>query len=183
MSEKIDIVISAKDLASATLRGVQSTVSSMARVATTAIAAVGAGFVAAGTAGVKSAMEFEQTATALRVMTGDVAKANALLSDLSKFAAETPFEFPEIADAGKRLLAFGFTTETIQGNLRRLGDVASSLNIPLGELSDIYGKARVQGRLQMEDINQLTGRGIPIITELAKTMGVAEGQIRKMVEQ
>jgi phage tail tape-measure protein len=34
----------------------------------------------------------------------------------------------------------------------------------------------------MEDINQLTGRGIPIIQELAKRFGVAESEVRKMVE-
>ena len=116
-------------------------------------------------------------------MLGDADKAGALLKDLSKFAAETPFEFPEIANAGKSLLAFGFTADTIKDNLRRLGDVASSLNIPLGDLTEIYGKARTQGRLFSEDINQLTGRGIPIIAELAKQFNVAESEVKNMVEK
>lgn len=115
-------------------------------------------------------MDFEQTATAFRTMLKDGEKSGALLKDLSKFAADTPFEFPEIANAGKSLLAFGFEAQNVKDNLRRLGDVSSSLNIPLGELTDIYGKARVQGRLFSEDINQLTGRGIPIIQELAKQL-------------
>ncbi|HEX8309941.1 MAG TPA: tape measure protein, partial [Chthoniobacteraceae bacterium] len=45
-----------------------------------------------------------------------------------------------------------------------------------------YGKAKVQGRLFAEDINQLTGRGIPIIGEFAKQFGVAESEVKKLVE-
>ena len=37
--------------------------------------------------------------------------------------------------------------------IRDSGDVASGLGIPLGELSEIYGKARVQGTLFAEDLN------------------------------
>lgn len=114
--------------------------------------------------------DFEQTSIAFKTMLGDGDKASSLLKELSKFAAETPFEFPEIAKAGRSLLAFGIEAGNVQGTLRRLGDVASSLNIPLGEISEIYGKAKVQGRLFAEDINQLTGRGIPIIGELAKVL-------------
>ena len=90
------------------------------------------------------------------------------MKELSDFAASTPFEFPEIANAGKSLLAFGFEASKITGTLTTLGDIASSLNIPLGELSEIYGKIKTSGRVFSEDINQLTGRGIPIISELAK---------------
>lgn len=53
---------------------------------------------------------------------------------------------------------------------------------PIGEIAEIFGKAKVQGRLFMEDINQLTGRGIPIIGELAKQFGVAESGVRGLVE-
>jgi tape measure domain-containing protein len=41
----------------------------------------------------------------------------------------------------------------------------------------------VQGRLFGEDINQLTGRGIPIIQEFAKQFKVSETQVKKLVAQ
>jgi hypothetical protein len=47
--------------------------------------------------------------------------------------------------------------------LRRIGDVSAGVQAPVGEIVELYGKARVQGRLFAEDINQLTGRGILII--------------------
>jgi tape measure domain-containing protein len=55
--------------------------------------------------------------------------------------------------------------------------------MPIGELSDIYGKMKVSGRITMEDMNQLGGRGVPIYQALSKTMGVAKSEIRGMVEQ
>jgi len=70
----------------------------------------------------------------------------------------------EVSQAGKSLKAFGFDAAAIVPTMTRLGDVAAGLNIPIGELSELYGKARTQGTLFSEDINQLTGRGIPIIS-------------------
>src|SRR5690606_32479972 len=43
-----------------------------------------------------------------------------------------------------------------------------------------YGKARVQGTLFAEDINQLVGRGIPVIQEFAKQLGVSESEVKKL---
>ncbi len=146
------------------------------------IAAVGAVLGAAGGFAIKSAAGIESTHAAFTTMLGDGEKAGALMRELNTFAAETPFEFPELADAGKKLLAFGFAANEIQPNLRRLGDVASGLGIPIGELSELYGKAKVQGRLYMEDVNQLTGRGIPIIQEFAKQFGVSQGEVRGLIE-
>jgi tape measure domain-containing protein len=60
--------------------------------------------------------------------------------------------------------------------------VSAGVQAPVNEIAELYGKARVQGRLFAEDINQLTGRGIPIIGELAKQFGVSDSQVKKLVE-
>lgn len=187
--KKLEIVISAKDQASKELgkisssfQGFKSTITSVWKSFAT-LSAVGVTAIAwLGSYALKSAWDFEQTATAFRTMLWDGKKAWALLKELSDFANSTPFEFPEIANAGKSLLAFGFEANKITWTLTTLWDIAASLNIPLGELSEIYGKIKTSGRVFSEDINQLTGRGIPIIAELAKQFGVAESEVRKLVE-
>jgi tape measure domain-containing protein len=128
------------------------------------------------------AAKLETTSAAFETMLGSGQAAQAMLAKLQQFGAETPFEFPEIADAAKKLLAFGSEADSVTGELRMLGDIGSAVGVPLGEIAEIYGKARVQGRLFAEDINQLTGRGIPIIQALAKQFGVADGDVRKLVE-
>lgn len=130
----------------------------------------------------KEAGDMEQTRTSFAVLLKSMSEARRLMLDLTRFAAETPFEMPELAGAARSLLAFGFTQREVIDELRRLGDVASGVQMPIGELAEIYGKARVGGRLMAEDINQLTGRGIPVIQEFAKQFGVAESEVRGLVE-
>lgn len=145
------------------------------------LAAAAAGAAFAGW-GVKLAAESQTAAISFKVLLGSAEEAQQVLGALKQFAAETPFEFPELREAGQKLIAFGTGSEELIPTLRALGDVASGMGIPLTELSEIYGKARVQGRLFMEDINQMTGRGIPFIKELASQFGVTEAEVRKMVE-
>ena len=142
----------------------------------------GAAALGVGVKAVTSAADFEQTKVAFTTLIGDAAKAEQTLAKLRQLGAETPFEFPELADAGRKLIAFGEGADTVPETLRRIGDVSAGVQAPVGEIAEIYGKARVQGRLFAEDINQLTGRGIPIIGELAKQFGVSESQVRKLVE-
>ncbi len=130
----------------------------------------------------KIAADMETTRAGFLAILRDGGKVEGLMANLKKFGAETPFEFPELAKASQMLLAFGVPLEQIMGTLKSIGDVSSGINAPLGEIAEIYGKARVQGRLFMEDINQLTGRGIPVIQELAKQFGVTDGEIRGLVE-
>ena len=133
-----------------------------------------------GKASLKAAANMETQTVAFTTMLGSADKAQSLIRQISEFAASTPFQLPEVVDASKKLIAFGESSETVVGTIRRLGDVASGLSIPLGELTEIYGKARVQGTLYAEDLNQLAGRGIPIFTELAKVMNVNSSQVKKL---
>ena len=156
-------------------------------VAGTALkAAIGgalAGGAAAGIAvkGVMAAADFEQTQAAFSTLIGDAAKAEETLAQLRKLGAETPFEFPELADAGRKLIAFGEGADTVAATLRRIGDISAGVQAPINEIAELYGKARVQGHLFGEDINQLTNRGIPIIQELAKQFGVSDSQVKQLV--
>ncbi len=144
--------------------------------------AISAPLAALGVVSVKLAGDMEKANVNFEVMLGSAEKAGKVLNDLKDFAASTPFEFPEVQNAAKKLLAFNTPASELKTTLRQLGDIASGVDAPIGEIAEIYGKARVQGRLFQEDINQLTGRGIPIIQELAKQFGVSDGEVRKLVE-
>jgi tape measure domain-containing protein len=147
------------------------------------VAALGAGLVAGAYAGIKYNSTIEQTTIAMGTMLGSTKKAKALIADVSKMAAETPFEFPELADTSKRLVAYGFAQKDIIDTTTRLGDISSALNIPLGDMADLYGKARVQGRLYSEDVMQFAGRGVPIFKALADVMGVQQSEVKGLVEE
>lgn len=204
MSDETTILLSARDQASAAIDRVTGSMSRLRETAQTTVsrglgqvrgiletglkvaagAAVGAlgGLFALGGKSIQLAAGFEQVETAFGTMLGSAEAAKDMMDDLFQFTAKTPFEFEQVAKAGQSLLAFGEGANTLEDTLLKLGNVAAGVNIPLTEISEIYGKARVQGRLFAEDINQLTGRGIPIIGELAKVLGVTDSEVKKMVE-
>jgi tape measure domain-containing protein len=142
----------------------------------------GAAAVGVGMKAVTAAADFEQTKVAFTTLIGDAAKAEQTLGKLRELGVKTPFEFPELADAGRKLIAFGESADSVPETLRRIGDVSAGVQAPVNEIAELYGKARVQGRLFAEDINQLTGRGIPIIQELAKQFGVSDSEVKNLVE-
>ena len=113
---------------------------------------------------------------------GDVAASGGLMDELSNLAATTPFELSEVAAGAKQLLAYGDDVKSVTGDLRRLGDVAAAIGAPLSELTYLYGTTMTQGRLYTQDYNQFVGRGIPMGRELAKIFGVAESEVRALVE-
>lgn len=131
--------------------------------------------------GIKSAQQLESFGAALRVLIGDADKANAVFDDLYEFSAGSPFDWRSLSDGTRMLAAFGVEAEEIVPTLKRIGDVSSGTGNNIAELAELYGKAKVQGRLMAEDINQLTGRGIPIIQEFAKQFGVAESEVKGLV--
>ncbi|WP_090632209.1 tape measure protein, partial [Parapedobacter indicus] len=125
--------------------------------------------------------EFQQLDIAFTTMLGSKQKADRLTQDLIKFAATTPFGMKDAANAAKQLLAYGSNVENVRDELRMLGDVASGVSQPIGDLVYLYGTLRTQGRAYMMDIRQFAGRGIPIYRELAKVLGVAEGKVNDLV--
>lgn len=129
------------------------------------------------------ASSLEQNQVAFETMTGSATKAADLMRDIGTFAAETPFEFPELASSAKKLLAFGTTADQLVPTMRALGDISSGIDAPLNEISELFGKAKVQGTLMAEDINQLVGRGIPVIQQFAKQLGVSEGEVESLASK
>lgn len=126
--------------------------------------------------------EVQQLEVAFRTMLGSVSQADELLQQLVRTAAITPFGLEDVANGAKQLLAYGLEAEKVNETLVRLGDIAAGLSVPLNDLVYLYGTTMAQGRLYTQDLNQFTGRGIPMISELAKQFGVAESKVKELVE-
>lgn len=126
--------------------------------------------------------EFQQLEVAFTTMLGSQGKAASLMAQLTETAAKTPFDLQGVANGARQLLAYGTSMEDVNDTLIRLGNIAAGLSIPLNDLVYLYGTTMTQGRLYTQDLNQFTGRGIPMIRELAKEFGVAENEIKGMVE-
>lgn len=125
--------------------------------------------------------EFQQFEIAFETMLGSGQKAKAMISDLAKLAATTPFDMKGVVNGAKQLLAYGFAANEITETMRRLGDVSAGLGLNLQDLTWLYGTTMVQGRLFTRDLMQFTGRGIPLTEELAKQFGVTKDKVSELV--
>lgn len=125
--------------------------------------------------------EIQQLEIALDTMLGSAQKRGVLMNQLIESAATTPFSLMDISQGAKQLLAYGTSAEKVNESLMMLGNIASGLSIPLNDLVYLYGTTMVQGRAFAMDIRQFQGRGIPLVKELAKQMGVTEAAISEMV--
>lgn len=125
--------------------------------------------------------EFQQLEVAFRTMLGSADKADALMQQLVRTAAITPFDLQGVASGAKQLLAYGLEADKVNETLVRLGDIAAGLSIPLNDMVYLYGTTMTQGRLFTQDLRQFMGRGIPLADELAKQFGVAKDRVGELV--
>ena len=127
--------------------------------------------------------KMQQLQVALSTILQNKSKADQLTAEIVQFAAKTPFNLDDVATGAKQLLAYGSSADNVVNELSMLGDVASGLQIPIGQLIYLYGTLRTQGRAITVDIKQFAGRGIPIYEELAKVLGVAKDQVSGLVTE
>lgn len=127
--------------------------------------------------------KMQQLQVALSTILQDKTKADQLIAEIVQFAAKTPFNLDDVAEGAKQLLAYGSSADKVIEELSMLGDVASGLQIPIGQLIYLYGTLRTQGRAMTVDIRQFAGRGIPIYEELANVLGVSKDQVGELVKE
>ena len=125
--------------------------------------------------------EFQQLDVAFTTLLQSKEKSNALMQQMVKTAAETPFNLTELATGAKQLVAYGFASEDVNDTLVRLGNIASGLGLPLERMTYLYGTTMTQGRLYARDLMQFTTSGIPMLQGLADMYGVTTDKVNEMV--
>lgn len=134
-----------------------------------------------GKATLQASMEMETNLISITtLLNGNEKAAKAFYDQIQKMAARTPFETKDLAEAGKQLLVFGYSTDDAIKLLGRLGDVAAVTQVPITDLANIVGKAKLGELIQGEELNQLADRGIAVFDELAKVLGVSTAEIKKL---
>src|SRR5262245_42714362 len=93
----------------------------------TAIGLLGGAFSAAEGSIIGLNPSLEQSKIAFTTMLGGAQQADAFLQQLQQFAANTPFEFPDLVTASKRMLAFGFQSQQVVPLLTAVGDAVAAV--------------------------------------------------------
>lgn len=136
--------------------------------------------------GLKTASAFEQARIAFATILGSARKARALFGSLVQFAKVTPFDVPGIVTASQQLLAYGFRAKQVLPILRSLGDASAGLSLGTDGLQRVVqaiGQIQAKGRLQSQELLQLTENGIPALTILANKFGVTQAALLNLVQK
>ena len=175
--------------AEANVAGVSSSLTEFATkagLAAIAVTALNSAFSAGKSAFIDYNAQLEQTRVAFTSMLGSAAQATAMIDDLQKFAAETPFEMPGVRDAAQQLLAFGYDANEIIPTLTALGNAASGLGRGqdgFNHLAFVFGQIRTTGQLMGQDVMQLAQLGVPVKDILAKNLGLTKEELARIGEQ
>lgn len=153
---------------------------------TAAVAGLGAALGAAGDKFIGYNAKMEQTDIAFTSMLGSAQDAKVMMDQLRKFAADTPFEFEDIAPAAQQLKAFGFEARDIIPTLTAVGNASAGLGRGaegLKQMAFVMGQIKTTGKLMGQDVMQLSQLGIQVKDILAKNLGLAADQLSDIGNQ
>lgn len=157
------------------------------RTAQLGAAAKGTGALAVGASvlgvqAVQKAAAMQQQQAAFKSLLGDSKKGEEMFKSLQKWAATTPFEFGDAAKSAQSLLGFGVAADRIIPALTALGNAESAAGRG-GE--DLKGAAIALGQmnsknLSMEEVLQLTERGVPAFKILQEQLHLTKDEMSNL---
>lgn len=127
------------------------------------------------------AASLEQVQTNFTTYLKSGEKAKALLGELGRFAADTPFTQADVFGNAEKLLGFGFAADEVTDTLQRLGDISGGSSDKLQGLVLALGQVRAKQKVQGEELLQFAERGVPIYEALAKAIGKSVPETQALV--
>jgi tape measure domain-containing protein len=140
--------------------------------------------------GLSSAANLEQVQISFNALLGSVEKGTEVFKQLQAFAAETPFEFPDVASAGKRFLAFagsvGLSKDALIDYLTTIGNVISVTGggaDAFGRISLAIGQIGSASKVTLDNLNQIADAipGFSPIQAIAKSLGISTAEAMQQV--
>lgn len=139
-----------------------------------------AGLAAAATGLIKLAADAQTLHVQFATLLGSASDATALLKEIDEFAAKTPFQKMDIAQAVKQFLAAGKSVGETMDMLKTLGDIAAVSGNNLNELAQVVARNSTQTTIYTKDLNELGNRGIPILKALSQLKFGNEDSVEKV---
>lgn len=129
-----------------------------------------------------AAMEYENQTIALETMIGSAKDAKDLLEEIKQMAVKTPFEYKDLEEYSKILVAAQVEVKNIAPLLKILGDVAASVGTEkMPFIVNAFRDVVTKGRLTGEELRQLGST--PLLGQLAKDLNTTKTNVRELAEQ
>jgi len=130
-----------------------------------------------GAMAIKSAADLEKMEVSFISLTGGAKQAADMMEQLNEFTAKTPFQIEAVATSARQLIASGTGIGEVNEQLQFLGDIAATTGQPINEIAAIFAKVNAKGKVELENLNQLAERGIPIFKALSDATGLLPSEL------
>lgn len=145
--------------------------------------AAGVGAIGVAMKSLSAAADMESIVVSMGVLTGGTEKATALLDDLRKMGAATPYEFPALATGAQTMLQFGIETKEILPLVKMLGDISGGSADKLSSLTLVLGQVSSAGRMTGGDLLQFINAGFNPLVQISEKTGESMVDLRKRMEE
>ncbi|GAA3581038.1 hypothetical protein GCM10022198_00160 [Klugiella xanthotipulae] len=134
--------------------------------------------------GISRALNIEDAQAKLKGLGHDTKTVEAIMKNALGAVKGTAYGLDSAATVAASAVAAGIKPgKELEGYLRLTADAATIAGTSMEDMGSIINKVTAKGRAGMENLNQLTERGIPIVQWLADEYGVTAGELEKMVSQ
>ena len=128
------------------------------------------------------AVDFEQSQVAIEAFTGSAAEAQRVMSDIQDYAIASPYQTVQLADMARNMMSYGLAADAAVDNLKMLGDVAGGSDLRLERLAFAMSQITSMGRLQGQELRQLTEQGFNPLETMSRKTGLSMMTLKKAME-
>ena len=136
----------------------------------------------AGTNLIKLGAQAESTRERFLALSETIDDGRRRFEEFADFADDRGIQFRGLIEAANQLRVVGFAGEELDTFIRQIGIVAGDSIERVQRITRALGQMRAFGRVALEELNQLTEAGVPIVAALADELQVDEGQVRGLIE-
>ena len=158
-------------------RNMRSMTSNFTALGTQMTKAITLPILGVGAMAIKSAADLEKMEVSFISLTGGAKQAADMMEQLNEFTAKTPFQIEAVATSARQLIASGTGIGEVNEQLQFLGDIAATTGQPINEIAAIFAKVNAKGKVELENLNQLAERGIPIFKALSDATGLLPSEL------
>lgn len=138
---------------------------------------------------VKSPLQLADNLTTAQIgfqtMLGSAAAGQKMVSDIQKFAIATPFSTTDVIQNTQMMMAYGFQAKDVIKDMQIIGDQAAATGKGSEGLQNIalaLGQMSAHGKVDAQDMNQLTSAGVKGWDYLAAAMHKTKSQVMDLAQ-
>lgn len=171
------------NLSTGLLKTAGTGLSTLGKLGLGALATIGGGITAlAATGGIDRALNIENAQAKLEGLGHSAEEITEIMNNANTAVKGTAYGLDEAATVAAAAVAAGVKPgEQLTQVLTTIGDTAQIAGLSFQQVGNIFNSVMARGKLQGDDMLQLTSQGVPVLQALSQQLGVTTADVSDMV--